>query len=406
MILSERVAARVSWSGLLAVFTLLAIAVPAWSLGQAEPAAIAETPPQPQAETLQPEPKPDAQAAEPKPESQTPEARLNIVPHPPEQRLNLQPTPYHQTSDAKPAPPGSGKLAKGHLHLPLGFSNDIDLQPRGKIVSVVIEDPSIAGAAVVDDTLLKVEAKKEGQTKLFMIDATDHVKVLRIVVQPQPVTTIVEQRPAAVEEEGTTIITVPEQTHRFLIPPTPAPDRDLPAASPTAQPTAQPTWVETQSPSRGSSTLSTICPSASSTSRREPSLPACSDRTRARPSSSAVRAGTASRSARGRKFSELRRRVPASRACTMKPKTRSALARTAGFCLDGHISVMISRFQVASNKKRIEHILVNQLDNEGVGIGRGLLIINDRQRLNPVVHNLLRVLHLGGVEVQDLGNTG
>ena len=76
------------------------------------------------------------------------------------------------------------------------------------------------------------------------------------------------------------------------------------------QPTAQPTWVETQSPSRGSSTLSTICPSANSTSRREPSLPACSDRTRARPSSSAVRAGTALRSASGRKCWESRRRVP------------------------------------------------------------------------------------------------
>ena len=76
------------------------------------------------------------------------------------------------------------------------------------------------------------------------------------------------------------------------------------------QPTAQPTWVETQSPSRGSSTLSTICPSANSTSRREPSLPACSDRTRARSSSSAVRAGTALRSASGRKCWESRRRVP------------------------------------------------------------------------------------------------
>ena len=75
------------------------------------------------------------------------------------------------------------------------------------------------------------------------------------------------------------------------------------------QPTAQPTCVETQSPSRGSSTLSTICPSANSTSRREPSLPACSDRTRARSSSSAVRAGTALRSASGRKCWESRRRV-------------------------------------------------------------------------------------------------
>lgn len=66
------------------------------------------------------------------------------------------------------------------------------------------------------------------------------------------------------------------------------------------QPTAQPTWVETQSPSRGSSTLSTICPSARSTNRREPSWPACSERTRARPSSSAARAGRASRSANGK----------------------------------------------------------------------------------------------------------
>jgi len=50
------------------------------------------------------------------------------------------------------------------------------------------------------------------------------------------------------------------------------------------QPTAQPTWVETHNPSRGSSTLSTVWPSASSTSRRaEPSSLGCSERSRARP---------------------------------------------------------------------------------------------------------------------------
>ena len=43
------------------------------------------------------------------------------------------------------------------------------------------------------------------------------------------------------------------------------------------QPTAQPTWVETHRPSRGSSTLSTVWPSASATSRRaEPSSAGCS----------------------------------------------------------------------------------------------------------------------------------
>ena len=56
------------------------------------------------------------------------------------------------------------------------------------------------------------------------------------------------------------------------------------------QPTAQPTWVETQAHRAAAARSSTICPSANSTSRREPSLPACSDRTRARPS--ACRQGT------------------------------------------------------------------------------------------------------------------
>ena len=57
------------------------------------------------------------------------------------------------------------------------------------------------------------------------------------------------------------------------------------------QPTAQPTWVDTHRPSLGSSTLSTVCPSASFTSRRaEPSSPGCSDCTRARPCSSSKKA--------------------------------------------------------------------------------------------------------------------
>ena len=65
------------------------------------------------------------------------------------------------------------------------------------------------------------------------------------------------------------------------------------------QPTAQPTCVETHTPSRGSSTLSTVWPSASASSRRgEPSAPRCSEthgdeRGEALPSS----AGSARRSA-------------------------------------------------------------------------------------------------------------
>ena len=67
------------------------------------------------------------------------------------------------------------------------------------------------------------------------------------------------------------------------------------------QPTAQPTWVDTHSPSRGSSTLSTVWPSASSTSRRsEPSAPGWLARMRASAFSSASSAGNISRNFSGR----------------------------------------------------------------------------------------------------------
>ncbi|MNY47471.1 hypothetical protein D3C86_1827410 [compost metagenome] len=79
------------------------------------------------------------------------------------------------------------------------------------------------------------------------------------------------------------------------------------------QPTAQPTWLETHRPSRGSSTLSTICLSASSTSKRaEPSAAGCSELRRARALSSSVNCGRALRTASGRKFSVFWWRVPLS----------------------------------------------------------------------------------------------
>ena len=89
------------------------------------------------------------------------------------------------------------------------------------------------------------------------------------------------------------------------------------------QPTAQPTWLDTHRPSRGSSTLSTVWPSASSTSRRaEPSSPGCSERTRASPASSAVSAGRASTTALG--SAGPRRVGPASRgrACSQARSMR------------------------------------------------------------------------------------
>ncbi|SST12617.1 Uncharacterised protein [Acinetobacter baumannii] len=102
------------------------------------------------------------------------------------------------------------------------------------------------------------------------------------------------------------------------------------------QPTAQPTWVETHSPPRGSSTLSTICRSASSTSRRdEPSLAGCSLCRRAMPSSSAATWGRPWRTPSGRKSSARWRAVQASRArpCsqarTILPQCRGLAPRSA-----------------------------------------------------------------------------
>ena len=70
------------------------------------------------------------------------------------------------------------------------------------------------------------------------------------------------------------------------------------------QPTAQPSCVDTHSPPRGSSTLSTVCPSASATSSRDaPSSPGCSDFSVARPSSIGVIDGSALRTASGKKCS-------------------------------------------------------------------------------------------------------
>mmetsp|Transcript_6867 Transcript_6867/g.16854 ORF Transcript_6867/g.16854 Transcript_6867/m.16854 type:complete len:223 (+) Transcript_6867:1413-2081(+) len=67
------------------------------------------------------------------------------------------------------------------------------------------------------------------------------------------------------------------------------------------QPTAQPTWLDTQTPSRGSSTVSTVWPSCSPSSSRaqRPSLPGCSLRSASSPSSSAIRPGRACISAWG-----------------------------------------------------------------------------------------------------------
>ena len=89
------------------------------------------------------------------------------------------------------------------------------------------------------------------------------------------------------------------------------------------QPTAQPTCVDTHKPSRGSSTLSTVCPSARSTSKRaEPSSPGCSERSRARPCTSSINAGKASRTLSGRKSSGLRRPLSCGKACAHKRSTR------------------------------------------------------------------------------------
>jgi len=75
------------------------------------------------------------------------------------------------------------------------------------------------------------------------------------------------------------------------------------------QPTAQPTCDDTQRPSRGSSTLSTVWPSASATSSRsEPSAPGCAATTRASPASSASMAGKASINGAGKKLAG--RRLP------------------------------------------------------------------------------------------------
>lgn len=73
-------------------------------------------------------------------------------------------------------------------------------------------------------------------------------------------------------------------------------------------PTAQPTCDETHRPSRGSSTLSTVWPSASATSSRsEPSAPGCTAWMRARPASSASMAGRAASSDDGKKLAGRRR---------------------------------------------------------------------------------------------------
>jgi hypothetical protein len=69
------------------------------------------------------------------------------------------------------------------------------------------------------------------------------------------------------------------------------------------QPTAQPTWVDTHRPPRGSSTLSTAWPSASSSSSRVPSSPACSVRRRASACHSSASPGRALRSSSGKKSS-------------------------------------------------------------------------------------------------------
>ena len=74
-------------------------------------------------------------------------------------------------------------------------------------------------------------------------------------------------------------------------------------------PTAQPTCDETQRPSRGSSTLSTVWPSASATSSRsEPSAPGWTAWMRASPASSASMDGRASISDDGKKLAG--RRLP------------------------------------------------------------------------------------------------
>ncbi len=93
------------------------------------------------------------------------------------------------------------------------------------------------------------------------------------------------------------------------------------------QPTAQPTWVETQRPPRGSSTLSTAWPSASSSSSRTPSAPGCALRSRARPRSASARAGKSWRSSRGRKSSARLRPAPSGSA---RVQLRSTSASCAG----------------------------------------------------------------------------
>lgn len=161
MILSQRVIGGVSWPGLLVIVILSLVALPAWSLGQADP----------------------PEAPKPAPTAETPAA---VVEKPGEER----PLEGADPSKARAADPTT-------IRMPAGSKCEISRLNR-KIARVTDEDPTIVSAKSISDHQVQLEAKQVGIAHLHFYDENDKLELIRVEVveaSGEPATVVLDQSP-------------------------------------------------------------------------------------------------------------------------------------------------------------------------------------------------------------------
>lgn len=167
MILSQRVIGGVAWPGLLAIVILFVVALPAWSLGQADPSV---------------EPKPattfdDDSSVKEEPSAESPEKPV----------------------DANKARAAGDPTT---IRMPAGSKCEIS-RSTNTFDRATTEDPAIVRVYTLSDHLVRLEAKKVGIARLHFYDENDKLEVIRVEVveaSAEPARVVLDRSP----QEATT----------------------------------------------------------------------------------------------------------------------------------------------------------------------------------------------------------
>jgi beta-lactamase regulating signal transducer with metallopeptidase domain len=178
MILSRRVIGGVSWPGLLAIATLCVVALPAWSLGQADP--------------------PEA----PKPAPTSDDVSI-VKEEPGEERPKKPADPYKAPT---PDDPTTFRMKERTtddpttIRMPAGSKCEIS-RSTNTFERATTEDPAIVRIYTLSDHLVRLEAKKVGIARLHFYDENDKLEVIRVEVveaSPEPATVVLDPSPEAI----------------------------------------------------------------------------------------------------------------------------------------------------------------------------------------------------------------